>query len=542
MRKPATVLIVFLLIAIMVAAQAPAPVSRDIYWKIRQEGTDRSQIMRTVHILADLYGPRLTGSPNLKSAGEWAIQQMTTWGLKNAHLEPWDFEHPGWLNERASAHIVSPVKDALVVEVLGWTPGTNGPVRAAAAQVTLPERPTQDQLTAYFESVKDQVHGKMVLFGPPERIPVTLNAPAPRHEEGDLLRRFDPAATPPAARGGPQQQQNDQDRQQQQNQRNRPLTPEQVNDQFNKFLLDNNVPMRINNAAMDLGLIRAFQNTNYDVTKRTPTVMMRNEDYGRIWRLVDDGRTVELEFDIVNRTYPEGRTNYNTIAEIPGNDKAGEVVMLGAHLDSWHAGLGATDNAVGSAVMMEAVRILAALNLQPRRTIRIVLWSGEEQGLLGSRAYVREHFGTFENPKPEFAKFGGYFNIDEGTGRARGLTVFGPPAAAQILREAVAPFKDMGVIGVATTNARQRAGSDYANFYIAGLPGIKVEQDPIQYRNFTWHTNVDTYERVVEEDAIQSAIVVAAAVYHLAMRDDLLPRFSKDQMPPPPREREDRRN
>jgi Zn-dependent M28 family amino/carboxypeptidase len=293
---------------------------------------------------------------------------------------------------------------------------------------------------------------------------------------------------------------------------------------------------------MDMGLIRAFQNTNYDVTKRTPTVMMRNEDYGRIWRLVDDGRTVELEFDIVNRTYPEGRTNYNTIAEIPGNDKAGEVVMLGAHLDSWHAGLGATDNAVGSAVMMEAVRILAALNLQPRRTIRIVLWSGEEQGLLGSRAYVREHFGTFENPKPEFAKFAGYFNIDEGTGRARGLTVFGPPAAAQILREAVAPFKDMGVIGVATTNARQRAGSDYANFYIAGLPGIKVEQDPIQYRNFTWHTNVDTYERVVEEDAIQSAIVVAAAVYHLAMRDDLLPRFSKDQMPPPPREREDRRN
>ena len=308
-----------------------------------------------------------------------------------------------------------------------------------------------------------------------------------------------------------------------------------MNDQFNQFLIDNGVPVRINDAAMDLGLIRAFQNANYDVSKRTPTVMMRNEDYGRIWRLLDDGRPVELEFDIVNHTYPEGRTNYNTIAEIPGSDKADEVVMLGGHLDSWHAATGATDNAIGCAVMMEAVRILTALNVKPRRTIRIALWSGEEQGLLGSAAYVKEHFGTFEDPKPEFAKFAGYFNIDEGTGRARGLTVFGPPAAADVLRDAIAPFKDLGVLGVASTRARQRAGSDYSTFNVAGLPGIKVEQDPIQYRNYTWHTNLDTYERVVEEDVIKSAIVVASAVYNLAMRDELLPRFTKDQMPQPPR-------
>ena len=190
MRKLATVLTAFLLVASLIAAQAQERVPLDVYWKIRQEGTDHSQILRTVHILADLYGPRLTGSPNLKSAGEWAIQQMTSWGLQNGHLEPWDFEHPGWLNEHLSAHLVSPVKDALVVEALGWTPGTNGPVRGAAVQVDLPERPTKDQLTAYFNQIKNNVKGKMVLVGPPRRIPVTFNAPYPRLDEGELLRQF----------------------------------------------------------------------------------------------------------------------------------------------------------------------------------------------------------------------------------------------------------------------------------------------------------------------------------------------------------------
>jgi hypothetical protein len=524
--------IAMVLAAALLSAQAQERLSQDVYWKIRQEATDRSQILRTLHVLTDLYGPRLTGSPNLKSAGEWAIQQMTSWGLQNGHLEPWDFGHPGWLNERLSAHIVSPVKDSLVVEALGWTPGTNGPVRAAAVRLTLPERPMQDELTAYFDKIKESVKGKIVLVNPPRRVPVTFNVPPPRRDEAELLTQFNPQAPPAAGRGGPQGPAN---QGQQQGPQRRPLTPAQVNDQFNQFLIDSGVPVRINDAAMDLGLIRAFQNTNYDVAKRTPTVMMRNEDYGRIWRLLQDGRQVELEFDIVNRTYPEGRTNYNTIAEIPGTDKADEVVMLGGHLDSWHAATGATDNAIGCAVMMEAVRILAALNVKPRRTIRIALWSGEEQDLLGSQAYVRDHFGTFENPKPEYAKFAGYFNIDEGTGRARGLTVFGPPAAADILREAIAPFKDLGVLGVASTRTRQITGSDYSNFNIAGLPGIKVEQDPIQYRNYSWHTNVDTYERIVEDDAIKSAIVVASAVYNLAMRDDLLPRFTKDQMPQPPR-------
>ena len=218
----------------------------------------------------------------------------------------------------------------------------------------------------------------------------------------------------------------------------RPLTNAQIQEQLNQFLVANGALVRINDAGRDHGQIRAFNNGTFDVTKAPPTVVMRNEDYGRISRLLADSVQVELEFNIVNRTYPEGRTSYNVVAEIPGTDKADEVVMLGGHLDSWHAATGATDNAIGCAVMMEAVRILHAIGVKPRRTIRVALWSGEEQGLLGSQAYVREHFGTFEDPKPEYAKFAGYFNIDSGTGRVRGLTVFGPPATADVLREATA--------------------------------------------------------------------------------------------------------
>jgi Zn-dependent M28 family amino/carboxypeptidase len=238
--------------------------------------------------------------------------------------------------------------------------------------------------------------------------------------------------------------------------------------------------------------------------------------------------------DEQGQIYLEGRTSYNVIAEIPGTDKADEVVMLGGHLDSWHAATGATDNAIGCAVMMEAARILSAVGAAPRRTIRVALWTGEEQGLLGSQAYVKAHFGTVEDPKPGFAKFGGYFNIDSGTGRARYMTVFGPPEAGAILRDALASFQDLGVMGATTTRSRQRGGTDHTSFNEAGLPGIGISQDPIQYQSHTWHTNLDTYERIVEEDVKKSAIVIAAAVYQVAMRSELLPRLTGDQMPPRP--------
>ena len=181
--------------------------------------------------------------------------------------------------------------------------------------------------------------------------------------------------------------------------------------------------------------------------------------------------------------------------------------------------------------MMEAARIISAIGAKPRRTIRVALWSGEEQGLLGSQAYVKEHFGTFEEPKPEYAKFAAYFNVDSGTGRVRGLTAFGPPATGTVLREATASLKDLGILGATTTRSRATGGTDSTSFNAAGLPGINTLLDPIQYQTYTWHTNLDTYERVVEDDVKQSAIVIASAVYHVAMRDELLPRFSKDEMP-----------
>lgn len=495
----------------------------DVAWKIRQEGTTRSQIMATLHMLADVHGPRLTGSPQLKAASEWARDQMKTWGLANAHLEAWDFGHPGWTNERVTAHIVAPVQDALVVEVLAWTPGTSGARRGPATQITLPARPTREVLTKHLDGLKDAVRGRMVLVGAPQRVPVTFNAPALRRDDADVtaLLSAPPAQAPANAgggRGGPAAAPV-------------PLTASEIDEQVNLFLAANGALVRINDAGRDHGQIRAFHNRTFDPAKAPPTLVMRNEDYGRLSRLMAGGRTVELEVDIVNRMHPDGRTAYNVVAEIPGTDKAAEVVMLGGHLDSWHAGTGATDNAIGCAVMMDAARILTAIGVKPRRTIRVALWSGEEQGLLGSQAYVKEHFGTAEQPKPEFARFGGYFNVDNGTGRARGFTVFGPPAAGAILRDIAAPLADLGVLGATTTRSRVRGGSDHTSFNEAGLPGITVMQDPIQYATYTWHTNLDTYERIVEDDVKKAAIAVAAAVYQLAMRDELLPRFAAAEMP-----------
>ena len=533
MRKPLFFVLAIALGAAFVSVQAQVRIDQEIIWKIRAEGTDHSRILQTLHTLTDVYGPRLTGSPNVKAAGEWVIQQMHAWGLSNGKLEPWDFARSGWTNDRLVAHIVSPVKDALVAEALAWTPGTKGAVRAGAVQLVLPQRPTKESLAEFLEKMKPTLTGRMVLVGMPQQVLVSFSPAALRRDDSDVLNQLN--APPPQA---PPQQQNQAQQSVEQPQAPRPLTNGQIQEQLNQFLLDNGVLVRINDAGRDHGQIRAFNNPAYDVAKAPPTVVMRNEDYGRVWRLLNDGRAVELEFDIVNTTYPEGRTSYNVTAELPGTDKADEVVMLGGHLDSWHAATGATDNGIGCSVMMEAARILAAVGAKPRRTIRLALWTGEEQGLLGSQAYVKEHFGTAEEPKPAFAKFAGYINMDTGTGRARGLNVFGPPETGTVLREAVASLKDLGVLGALTTRSRQRGGTDSTSFNEAGLPGINVLQDPIEYQSYTWHTNLDTYERVVEDDVKKAAIAIASTVYHLAMRDEPLPRFKSDEMPrrpqPPP--------
>jgi carboxypeptidase Q len=521
-RRLTAVSLILTLFAFPVLAQPPG--DADLLARIRQEALERSQIMKTMHMFTDMYGPRLTGSPNHKSAAEWAIKQMTIWGMANAHLEPWDFGHPGWLNERLTAHIIAPVKDPLVCEVLAWTPSTKGTIQAKALQLFLPERPTQDQLTSFFAAQKSRVRGRIVMIGKQTVVPVNLDPPSKRMRDEQAERRYGPNPQPFAGPSpSPSPPPNT-------------LTGRQVDEQLDAFLKANGALIRVNDAGREFRQIRAFHNRTFDVDRVVPTVVMSNEDYGRITRILADGTDVVLEFNIVNRVYPEGTTSYNAIAEIPGSDKRDEVIMLGGHLDSWHASTGATDNAIGCAIMMEAARILRALGVTPRRTIRVALWGGEEQGLLGSVAYVKEHFGSFEEPKPGYEKFGGYFNIDSGTGRVRGAGVFGPPEAAGILRDILVPFKDDGVVGAVTTRSRNLGGSDNTSFNRAGLPGIGMGQDPIEYGTHTWHTNLDTYERVLLDDVKKDAMIVAWSVYQLATRDGLLPRFSKADMPPKPRE------
>lgn len=517
-------------------AGAPAVTSEkidpEVNARIRAEAENNSRIMRTMHYLTDVHGPRLTGSPNYKAAAEWTVKQMSEWGFTNGRLEPFDFVNAdgtprdGWLNERFAGHILAPVKDNLVGEVLAWTPSTKGTVIADAVHVVPPTRPTQAELDAWITEMTPKVTGRIALVGTHARVPVNLTPPPLRRNDDDLRRQLDPNAQPAEGRGrgrgaGRGNEPPDPTR----------LSPQAVTAAVNAMVM--HAAVRVNDAGRDHGQIRAFQNNTYDVTKAPPTVVLRNEDYGRITRLLANGTPVRLEFTIVNRTFPAEKS-YNAVAEIRGTDKADEVVMLGGHLDSWHAATGATDNAIGVAVMMEAARIIKALGIQPRRTIRVALWGGEEQGLLGSKAYVKEHFGTAENPKPEWFTFNGYLNVDSGTGRIRSSSVFGPPEAATVLREIFKPFEDLGMMGAAATTSRRSGGTDSTSFNEAGLPGIGLSQDPIEYQTYTWHTNLDTYERIIEEDVKKSAAIIASAIYHLAMRDEMLPRFSKEAMPAPP--------
>jgi hypothetical protein len=508
----------------------PERIDADINAKIRKEAQDNSKILRTMHYLTDVYGPRLTGSPNLKAAGEWAIKEMASWGFTNGRLEPWDFGRPGWGNDVAIGSIVSPVKDKLEFEVLSWTPSTDGTVKAKAFNLITPDQPTKDELEKYLESVKASVENAIVLVGRSRPVPVNLE-PAPKRTPDDVVRgRYNGTPGAGGGRGG-------RGRGDVPTPKEGAMTANEVNLRLSEFLLASKVKLRVNDAAREHGQIRAFQNNTYDIAKVVPTIVMRNEDYGRIARILDDGTPVELQFTIVNTLYPEGKTAYNTISEIAGSDKKNEVVMLGGHLDSWHSATGATDNAIGCAVMMEAARILKAIGVQPRRTIRVALWSGEEQGLLGSQAYVKEHFGTFEAQKPEYAALVAYLNIDSGTGRARGAGVFGPPQTAAVIRELLKPFEDIGVMGASASSSRATGGTDSTSFNNAGLPGIGFSQDPIEYQSATWHTNLDTYERIIEQDAKQSAMTIASVIYHLAMRDEMLPRFPPAEMPPVPQGR-----
>jgi carboxypeptidase Q len=553
-----------LLLAVLpVTAQAPG--TAEAYAQIRAEETNNSKIMWIIHEVADVYGPRVTGSPNLKAADDWAVKTMASWGLVNTHLEPWTFQPPsaatpvpGWESMELVAEAVAPFHGQLMVKPLAWTPSTKGLVVAKvvlldppglapprgggfnffatappppepkwalpplppAEKSEEPQQPTQAELDVYLNSVKDKVHGAIVFVGKHVEVPEEMNPAPMRRSEEEWKSRFGPDAKPFRF---PEQPKPPEGR----------LTRQDVSRQVDQFLVDNGAQVRVNDAGRAHGIIIAQQNGTYDWTRAVPTLVMRNEDYGRITRIIADGTPVTLKIDIQNKEYPEGTTAYNAIGEIPGTDKKDEIVMLGGHYDSWHDATGATDNGIGSSMMLEAARILAALHVKPRRTIRVALWSGEEEGLLGSLAYVEQHFGSFENQKPEYAKLDAYFNIDSGTGKPRGASVFGPAGAADMVREALMPFADWGFMGAVSTDSRRTGGTDSTSFNNAGLPGIGLAQDGFDYGSFTHHTNLDTYERIYEQDVREAAVEIASAVYAIAMADRMVERFRTSDMPKP---------
>jgi carboxypeptidase Q len=371
--------------------------------------------------------------------------------------------------------------------------------------------------------MKAKVRGHIVLVGKHIEVPEDF-APAPmRREDSQWAQMFGPGSTNFQGFGNRQAPQLAPGQ----------LTRAEVSRQVDQFLVDNGALVRINDAGRAHGVIIAQQNSTYDWTRAIPTLVMRNEDYGRIARIMADGTPVTLRVNIRNTEYPTGTTVNNAIGEIAGTDKKDEIVMLGGHYDSWHDATGATDNGIGASMMLEAMRLLATSHVQPRRTIRVALWSGEEEGLLGSLAYVKQHFGSFEDQKPEYAKLDAYFNIDSGTGKPRGASVFGPPEAADIVRDALMPFQDWGFTGVRVTNSRRTGGTDSTSFNNAGLPGIGLAQDAFDYGSFTHHTNLDTYERIYEEDVREGAVEIASAVYAVAMADQMVPRFADANMPKP---------
>ncbi|MEO7362486.1 MAG: M20/M25/M40 family metallo-hydrolase [Gemmatimonadaceae bacterium] len=411
--------------------------------------------------------------------------------------------------------------------------------------VVAPENPTESELTTYLNMMAPKVKGGIVMVGVPPLVPVNFNERPKRTPDDQAKARYqpqDPAAagggrggrgagpggfgggrgntTPPTVTEGH-------------------LTAQQVNARITALIRDNMPALRLmaQGGGRIPGVIVAQNGAGQiydDTTPQPPAVILRNDDYGRIFRIIQDGTPVNVEFNVQNTFYPEGKTSYVIVADIPGTDKSDEVVMMGGHLDSWTSATGATDNAIGCAIMMEAARIMMATGAKPRRTVRVALWSGEEEGLLGSFAYVKQHFGSAEEPTKDFNKLVAYWNIDDGTGRVRGASIFGPPESALILAQYLKPFEDFGIYGATASTARVEGGSDNGAFAVAGLPGIGTQQDNIEYNSTTWHTNLDNYERIVPEDVIHNAIVSASLMLHLANRDENLPRFAPDKMPAVP--------
>ena len=490
-----------------VSAQQAERVDLTAIYKIKAEGLQRSRVMEIMSWLTDVYGPRLTNSPGFRKAGDWAVKEMTSWGLVNVKLQPFAPFGRGWANDKFYMMATTPGGSLPVIGYpQAWTSGTNGVVAGDAVFATID---SPEDMTTW----KGKLKGKFLLSTAMPDVPALFEAQAQRYTD-DELRELE-RETVPTGRGG-------------RGGRGAFGGGRGGTSAFaltrTQFLKDEGVVAIITPGRGTGGTVfvggGGSREANAPAT--IPAVTIAVEHYGRILRTLQKDQPVRIEMEIKN-TFYDDPTSFNVVGEIPGTDKADEVVMLGAHFDSWHAGTGATDNAAGSAVMMEAMRILKQSGLPLRRTVRIGLWGGEEQGLVGSRQYVTDTFADRATMtlKPAHAKFAGYFNVDNGTGAIRGIYLQSNEAVAPIFEAWMKPFNNLGMT---TLSIRNTGGTDHQSFDAVGLPGFQFVQDPVEYGTRTHHSNMDLYERIQEEDMRKNAVIVASFVYLTANRDLPLPR------------------
>jgi len=471
--------------------------------KFQDEASQHSHIMEVFGYLTDVYGPRLTNSPNIREAAAYAENTLTSWGLSNVHEETWGPFGRGWSNELLEASEIAPRHFPLIAYPKAWTPGTDGTVTAEAVYARIEK---EENFSAYRGKFRD----KFVLTAPMRTIEAQFEAPAHRFTDQELADMAQPRSPkPPLDKAAL-------DRQRKQQEFNAKLV---------KFLTEEGAAAWLEPSSHDGGTITVMAggSRNPKDAPVLPRLAVAVEHYGRILRTLEKNIPVTLQIHIENKFYDDNLDSFNVVAEIPGTEKPGEVVMLGAHLDSWAAGTGATDDAAGSAVVMEAMRLLKTCNVKMRRTVRLALWTGEEEGLLGSRAYVREHFADRQTMelKPDDAKLSAYFNVDNGTGKIRGIYLQGNEAVRPVFEKWMEPFKAMGM---STLSARGTNGTDHDSFDEVGLPGFQFIQDPIEYETRTHHTNMDLYERIQEADLKQLAVIAASFAYMTANATELLPR------------------
>jgi carboxypeptidase Q len=524
--------------------------------RIKAEAFQGSKVMDHLFWLTDVNGPRLTGSPGFKAAADWAVKNLQEWGASNVHLEKWGAFGRGWSMSRFSAHMTAPVYAPLGGVPKAWCAGTQAPVSGEVLYAPLvPQdeavhRLDIEKLTSRIQQFKDtqkgRLRGKVVLITAPRELELPEEADSRRYDDAKLLALAaapEPFAPPlldwsltklPA---DPKKLAQLLD--------SAPLEMsadywermEEVQGTLNAFLRDEGVVAVLGTDRRGEGAIVFAENGGSwkaGAPVPPPIVVLAPEPYDRMVRLVQRKVPVTVEVDLQARFHDESPDGVNVVAEIPGGKRKDEVVMLGGHLDSWHAGTGATDNAAGCAIVLEAFRILKTLGLPMDRTVRLALWSGEEQALYGSRGYVKEHFGDPVTMalKPEHAKLAAYFNVDNGTGKIRGVYLQGNDMVRPIFESWLTPFRDLGA---STLSIRNTGGTDHESFDAVGLPGFQFIQDPLDYSSRTHHSSLDVYDHVQSADLMQASAVLASFVYDAATRPEKLPRKPLPR-PLPPRQ------